>query len=564
MITRAFGAGDDHPLHNEAEVRKMIAGLPADPAAALAELVHWAVSTNAHERYSPEHRARSLAAMDAAAHERWPAVCGACLAPGGKPAEGRDLDNATIRSLLEIATAFANGHKASLAGSASEGGWIRRNIAPLTLRRAVWLARRLTLANMMHQPNIASMWEEAHVLYKQAGVQQVLAAAQQLSADAPLTSVKQEYVRMLMMDIAGQDTMNAREIELAFRIAGRVAASARLELEPILGALYVVVPQGALRPMPVRRLASGPALFLDARPCALALQATLLSDAGRRSARPDVLFGGHFTERETFDMAQRLADYWGPTPPKRRSQRVALDAQASLRCGLDNAVESITALEQGVTLRQAAAGAAFIEYEATRSVSNRGMKAVRETKARLADASAAGLGLLAPRKDADWIRVGTLLALLVEPGPDWVVGTLCRISAESSATGEMLRFGIRVLARRPKACWFHVPPEARAPDAPQEGWSERNFLAYFKRGILLDVELAPGVTGEMLVPHGAAKAGQVLDVPGEIATQHARVTALRESTPGYDRVAFEVLPPTVHKTSAGPESDAPDPWKFAA
>jgi hypothetical protein len=400
------------------------------------------------------------------------------------------------------------------------------------------------------------------VLYKQALAQQVLATAQQLSAQAPVTSVRQEYARLLMMDISGQDTMSARETALAFRIAGRVAASVRLEIEPILGALYVVVPEGALRPMPVRRLTHGPALFLDTRPCALQLQATLLSDASRRSGKPDVLFNGDFTERESYEMAQRLAEYWGPTPPKRRSQRVALDAPAVLRCGLDNAVESIAALEQGVTLRQAAAGAVQIQnQEVGRGThAGRGVKALRDTRGRLADASAAGLGIRTPRKDADWIRVGTLLAVYVEPGPDWVAGTLCRICAD----GEMLRFGVRVLARRPKVCWFHVQPEGSEPVA-EEGWSERNFLTYFQRGILLDnVGFAPGAAGEMLVPHDAAKAGRILDFPGEISTQHARVTAVREATRGYDRVAFEVRPPTVHKAAPAPESDAPDPWKFAA
>jgi hypothetical protein len=315
--------------------------------------------------------------------------------------------------------------------------------------------------------------------------------------------------------------------------------------------------------MPVRRLTKGPALFLDTRPCAIQLQATLLSDASRRSGKADVLFRNDFTERESYDMAQRLTEYWGPTPPKRRSQRVALDAPASLRCGLDNALESIAALEQGVTVRQAASGALKNQQQQTAGYAGRGVKTLRETKARMTDASAAGLGMRAPRKDADWMRVGTLLAVYVEPGPDWVVGSLCRISAE----GEMLRFGVRVLARRAKACWFHVQQERPAGgSSEEEGWSERNFLTYFQRGILLDVDFALGAAGEMLVAHGAAKVGQVLDLPGEIADAHVRVTALREVSRSNDRVAFEVLPPTMHQVQAQQqqEADAPDPWKFAA
>jgi hypothetical protein len=559
----AFGGGTDNPLGREPEVEKMIAELPADGPGALAELTHQVVSINQTDSFGPEQRARVVLAMDVAAHDRWRQISSDYLAPNRIPAEGREIDWAGSRLLQEIAAEFARAYALCLGAQGSDNGWVRKNLALLLLRWMIWVARRLALAHMLHHPNAELIWEDAHLVYKVARDRHLLDTAQQaFPHDTVATTIKQEYVRLILMEISGHDTMGARETELAFRLAGRVSASARLEPQPLAEALYAVVPQGISRPMQVRRLSSAAdALFLDTSQCVAKLQGMLARDPGIKPDDPDPLFHRDFTVRESLQMAQRMMDYWGPNPPKRRSQRVALDAPALIRFGLDNTAEAVTALEQGAPMRkEAAALKARMQAEVAKQKSQQTRaKAIRDVEAQVIDASAAGLGVRLPRKEAAHVRLGTLLAVFVEPGPDWVVGALRRISAE----GDMLRFGIRILGRRARLAWFHARSAAQAKVLEHEDRGEKEFAEFYQPGILLDVDFATTEVGEMLVPHGAVKIGQCLEFPFEAGVRHVRLTGMREASKGFNRVAFDVMGVTRYETKEKEEVEAADPWKFA-
>jgi len=560
----AFGGAADHPLGREPEVEKMIAELPADAAGALAELTHQVVSVNQTDSFSPEQRARVLTAMDVAAHDKWRQISSDYFAPNRIPAEGREMDAAAFRLLQEIALEFARGYALCLGGQGLDSAWIRKNLALVLLRWIIWVARKLTLAHMLHHPNAELIWEDAHLVYALARDLQVLDTPQRaFPHDTIATTIKQEYIRLVLMEISGHDTMGPRETELAFRLTGRVAASVRLEPQPLPEALYAIVPKGISRPVLVRRLTSVEnTLFLDTTQCLAKLQGVLNRDPGVRPDDPDPLFQRDFTVRESLLMAQRMSEYWGPNPPKRRSQRVTLDAPALLRFGLDNTVEAVATLDQGPLMKkEAAALKARLQAEAAnqKNPQARPVKSIPEIQVQLVDASAAGLGLRVPRKDAAWVRLGTLMAIYVEPGPDWVVGALRRIGAE----GNMLRFGVRILGRRAKLAWFHPRSAAQAKVLEHEDRGDKEFQEFYQQGVLLDVDFATTEVGEMLVPHGAVKIGQCLEFPFETGVRHVRLTGMREATKGFDRVAFDVLGATRYKTKEKAEVDAADPWKFA-
>jgi hypothetical protein len=558
LVSLAFGASE-HPLYDEAEVQKMIAALPADPVAGMAELARQVVSINQTDSSNPGQRVRALMVLDVAAHDHWGRICKDYFAPNGTPAEGRDVGGVAFRLLLETATEFANSYAHNSGKGALESDWVRKNVGQIMLHRALWLARKFVLMNMLHHPNATSMWGEAHVLYMQAQEQGVLdTPLRALPTDELTTSIKQEYVRLFLMEIAGPDTMHGREIELAFRIAGRVAASVRLLPEPLPGALYAVVPRGASRPVSVRRLGkSGTALYLDTSGCLPQLQALIDRDSASEPSAADPLFSRQFTMRESCDMAHRLIEYWGANPPKRRAQRVALDVPIRLCSGFDSIVQAMSPLDQGAALEAEAAKAMRSRSEI--DPRTEAAKAVRETEARLADASAAGLGVLVPRKYAAWARLGTLLAIYMEPGPDWIVGALRRISAE----GDMLRLGIRILARRPRRGWFHLRSSTEATVRSHEERMDEDFLKFYQQGILLDVDLDSAATGEILVSHGVLKLGSRLEFPLESKVLHISPTAECEATRGFDRVALEVRSATPYAIKATRKEDEPDPWKWA-
>ena len=540
----AFGqpALPDHPLKDEAAVRKLIEELPASPLTGLAELTHWVLSINTEASFTPSRRARVLLALDAAARPYWSELAELYLAPDGTPAEGHDGDPAILRALLDSAFEFATGYGYSLQTHEKPVLWIEKNFAQLALQRARWLARRFTLANMLHLPVLDSIWADLHALYRLAGERDALRKVIRVDPEKPFTSsVKLVYTRVLLTDMADLDTLRGRDVELAFRIAGRVAANARLEADPIPGAICAIEPHGSSRPTAVRRLheASGPVLYLDAYNCLPRLKAMLERGMGTDLSEPDTLLGFGYTLGERNAMINRLIDLWGPTPPQRRSKRVQFNAEALVKAGFDDAVEVIPALEQG-DWKQADTASALqiLHHDAGKTKApERLKKSLAEARVKLIDASVRGLGLLVPRKDASWARLGMLIAVYVEPGPDWIVGAVRRIGAE----GEQFRLGVAVITRQPRLVWFHLETTGYVSVWEEEKRLERNFFDHFQRAILIDAERVPLGSGEMLVAPGVAERGSCLDIPFARGMQRIRVATVRESTEAFDRVAFESL-----------------------
>ncbi len=538
----------DHPLKDEDGVQKMIAALPVDAVAGLAELTHWAQSVNADHAFTPGLRARVLIALDGAARSYWGELAEDFLAPGGKPDEGHDGDIAILRAMLDSATAFATGFGFTLEAAEKPSRWVEKNLALLALRRARWLARRFTLAHMLRLPAVDDIWEDLHVLYALAGARDVLRKPMRIYAGKPLTSsVKQEYTRLVLLDMAGLETLLARDIELAFRIAGRIAANARLEREVIPGAICAIEVRGSSRPIAVRRLqdTGSQVLYLDAFNCLPRLKAMLERNMDTDLAEPDPMFGPGFTLRERNAMINRLIDLWGPTPPQRRTKRVAFKATALVRGGFESAVEAIPALDQGSLEDQPVQGAQIqivLDVAGKEKKTKVLKKNLAAARVQLVDASVGGLGLLVPRSEARWAKLGTLVAVYVAPGPDWVVGAVRRIGA----VGDSLGLGIAIFTRQAKLAWFRLETTGYASVWEEEKRLDRNFLEHFQRGILIDADSAPLGPGEMLIAPGIADRGSRLDIPFARGVQRIRVTAAREATDDFHRVAFESLGVTPH------------------
>jgi hypothetical protein len=540
----AFGraaSSSDHPLREEKAFKKMLADLPHDALAGLAELTHWASSVNMDQSFTPEGRMKVLMALDVASRPFWGELAAQYLAPDGTPAEGRDGDQSILRAFLESAAAFAVGYGFGLASGDPAPRWIAAQLPQIALQRARWLGRRYTLGNMLHLPNIDDTWEDLHQLYVLCDQRQILRKVTQVHPGKPvMSSVRQEYTRILLTDMAGLEALYGRDIELAYRIAGRIAVNARLEPEQIPGAICAIELRASCRPIAVRRLPEGAkaVLYLDAFNCLPRLKAFLERNMDADLSEPDVLFGSGYTLRERNAMLNRLIDLWGPTPPQRRSKRIPFKATALVKAGFESAVEVMKALEQGDLERSSAAAPALqivLEPADAAPKPERIRKSLEAGNVKLVDASVGGLGLMLPRKDAPWARLGMLIAVYVEPGPDWVIGVLRRISA----VGDLIGLGIAVLSREPKVAWFRLEATGYASVWEEEKRMDRNFLEHFQRGIVLDADCAPLGPGELLLAPGIAERGSRLDIPLARSTQRIRITALREATEDFHRVAFE-------------------------
>ncbi|MBV9188966.1 MAG: hypothetical protein JOZ85_00670 [Betaproteobacteria bacterium] len=539
---RAFrrGALPDHPLRTLADAQKALADMAGSaPDAALAELTSLVKTMNETQAFSAERRACILFALDEAARDLWGALGAQYLAPGGKPL-ARDGDVNILRAFFDSASEFTDGFAIAIDETPAEPSpWLRANLTRLYLRSLRWIGRRLALSHMLHLPVTGALWERLHWRYAAAERANLANLVQPvLESNRYPSSPRQEYVRCLLLELAAPDSMTAREVELAFRVTGRVAQCVRLESQRSTSTVFGVVPASDSRPVPAGRLSTNvvPApIFIDTSLCLPKLRAWLERDMGRDPKEPDTLFPD-FTLGERFKMVDRLLQHWGMDPPQRRSRRVAMANPARVISGFDNVVNVLPTFAQGALPKSRDLQLQIDDTSQT--LTRAKLRAARQVgAARVIDASNGGLGIALRPADARWAALGALVAVLIEPGKDWVVGVVRRIFS----IDEELRLGVRVLSTRAQV--ISLCPETVTRDSVWEDAMrfEATFTDHFKRAIVLDPLSMPPHGGDLVVEPGLASKGSQFDVPLNGAMQRIRVSRMLHTGDSYHRMVYECL-----------------------
>jgi len=532
----------DHPVATEADAREMVESLPRhDPAAALAEITACVLSINEDASFSPARRARVLMELDVAAHQFWRPLGEEFLALEGVPREGRDGDPRILHAFQESAAEFAAGFAQCVTAQALAARWIKTNRVAVMLRRARWLTRKMILSRMLHLPGADERWTELNDLYRLAAECDLFRNVAAVFPGNPRTSsVKQEYVRMLLLDIIRPDRMLGRDMELAYRLIGRIASSVQLETTPIEGAQYFIVPRGAEHPVALFRHSGAVpegALYLHVGNALPRLKAMLERDVGTDGAEPDPVFGMVYTVRERRALITYMLNEWGKTPTQRRAQRILMSGKAALVHGIDGVTQVVRRHDQGGwSADQDSRSSLRIQFD--RDHSQARVKTQRELACDLLDASDSGVGVALPRKDTRWAKPGTLVAILSKPGGDWLVGVVRRLNAD----GEQMRLGISVLSHKPRVVWCQILDTGHLTVWDDEKKFERNFQDYFQKGVLLELPGKAMEAGEILFAPNASTRGTCFDVPIAGGAVRLRITAIREQTQDFQRVLFEPLP----------------------
>ena len=534
----------DHPMQTEAEAKKLLELLPEnDDDHALAELTSWTASMNTTESFSPELRAKLLLMMDEAARPFWRSLGQRYLSPAGSPAEGLDGDAAILRAMADSASEFSTGITLALDTDDGHSRWMKDNLAALSARGLRWLNRRLALTYMLQGAQVPAIWERLHRRFGLTVAQDCHRVPVPAHEGAHYnTTAHIEYVRPMLLELAHPDALRPREIELAYRIAARLAPAVRLDTERSGECNFAIVPSGDERPVKAAIVKSRSAApwYIATANCLQRLRSLAERDLGREPAEEDTLFGHGFTLRERNAMVKRVIEYWGMDPPARRTKRVAMAAPARVLGGFENVTTVIPALDKAV-LGDAAAARRELQLkldQTSKTLSRAKLRAGRVGAARVVDASAGGLGIAIKRVDAPWAAHGALLAIKIEPGTDWFLGVLRRIFSIENE----LRLGVQILAAKPHVVALRTETVKRDQMWEEAMRFEATFKEHYQRGILCEPQTLPLKNGEMLLAPKLASRGTQFNVPlpkgGE---QRIRIERLVDDSPHYQRALFDSL-----------------------
>jgi hypothetical protein len=534
----------DHPMRDVHTAKRLLALLPEDDAdTSLADITNWAATMNATQTFTPELRGEIMLLLDHAAQPFWRSLSQRYLAPEGQPAEKHEGDPNILRAFFGCASEFVNGFSITTSEAGSDSRWVEQNLARLHLRTMRWLCRRLALAHMLHLPSIGAIWAQIHRLFVVAEEAKTARIALPLmDGDRYPTSLCQEYARALLLELANPENLTGRQVELVYRITGRVAAAAGVSAQRGSSAAFAVVPAGESRPGAAGRF--GPNIhpspyYLDTANCLPRLRALLERDMGREPTDPDTAFGGLFVIRERHAIIDRLLEQWGMDPPRRRSPRVAMASSARMIAGYEH-VATVTAPLEKTWWPGPGQVRKTLQLQlddTAQSLSTARTRAQRVGPARIADASSSGLGITVHRVDAAWAKPGALVAILIEPRSEWIIGVLRRIRSEENE----LRLGIQLLSSHPRVIWLGREEMKDANVWEEAMMHEATFLERYVRGILLEPTPLPFSSADLLLPPATASRGTQMSVPLPDGVQGIRIVRLLEDGDSYQRALLESL-----------------------
>ena len=425
------GGGSDHPMADPKEAKRLLDELPAQDAKALEELAGWHESV-AGADLKAEVRIQRLLAIDEAAQARVRKLAREVLSPG--PQVSRFQDNLNWTRLHEYwrqtGRGFARAIDSFLQGA--KGAEAAKALLPLTVSRALrCFAQQIKWQHVRYAPADIAVWGVLNRIYAFAELRGITDARVNLYAAGGVESTpRQEFLKASMLGASSPDSLQPLEVELAERVINDLAPSFVLAAQPDRELLYwtdlalATAPLRSLRePKPATSLR-----FFGPGAAAAALAALIRKIETSREVPASINLGGNYEVEAVLSALGHLAVYWDREPPERRHPRHSVKSRLVVAHGFKGVVEALGGNAGSLDFNPAAAENWAVE-----------------------NVSAGGFGAVAKQAKADWLKVGTLIAMQPDGGPNWVVGAVRRVTRVSK---DEARIGIETLSRTPALSRF--------------------------------------------------------------------------------------------------------------
>ena len=308
------------------------------------------------------------------------------------------------------------------------------------------------------------LWHRLHNLYRIAefdGFQNNRFKV--YAGDSKPSSCAEEYIQGLLLSPLGTGSLTPRQIEMVDIWLDNWSEYTTIETryEPGQHFFYVDSTKG----MPLRRmrenLAPEPGFrFLNTERLTEHLQrATQELKAGVAPATLGL--GEEFRLPDGFDLLHYVSGEWSPATEQERraAPREPKEGRAEVIRDLNNICNQLlTDIEtvHGVTPSQKLSQEELLDIKLYGFVTERtkavvadrvlGSRDLNVEQWPMFDRSASGVGVLLKNEDSEWVKVGKLLALRIEPGPDWVSGVVRRITR---VDGGQRKVGVQTLDALP-------------------------------------------------------------------------------------------------------------------
>ena len=522
-IPKIFEGKPDHPLFDVKEAGRRLAELPKDnDFKALEEITSWLDSVKDTPGFLPEVRAAIIMLLDEAGQPLYAELLNLYLgAPHLQDFRGKHLWQGLHGFMKTLAEAYSVCvHKHRRAGKKSSE---HKEIMPVICVRLLRAVAEQMKLQMMHYLDIEqSVWERLSRCYQFAEANRFTESMvfaypnQEKSAYAPRIelaeslvfayqkqvihiSPQRELLRALMLYESSPGTLAPDQIELSFRIVGRMVSffDFKNAPDPDCAFCFDLAKPNAPRRMD-ENIQPTPTMRFFGAYKAVPKIAHIIAQHEQGLIQQEQRFGSEFTPAGKLTVLKHMQLYFGEDQPRRHQERrginTALDVVHSFqtisrlvaRMDIDNAAniseKDAAALKERSDINLAADNDE-VDYSTE--------------KWTVSDVSVDGIGGIIPNNGGDWVKIGDLCGLKTENSPIWWVGVIRRLHTDPKGA---VHVGIEMLAKKPMSVWLRTPGKG---NEKVSNWETGSFEYNYLPAILLPDVSNSSVNARLLMEPGS-------------------------------------------------------------
>ncbi len=450
---KLFGERPDHPLFDHDEAKRLISELPQDdPRKALEEISFWLESIKDAKGFSPELRSAIIMRTDEAGQALQAELLHRYLeAPHLRDFQGLHLWKAIHAYAQALATAYSACLVEYRQNQKHPHELIER-MPLICVRQLQAVATQMKLELMRYIDIDATTWTQLYSGYRFAEETQctetmVLA----YPGHVIHTSPQHELLHALVMFISSPDTLAADQLEVSYRIAGRMNSFFEISNSPEDHFTYQLDLSSSAPPHRAEhnKPATENERFFSAAKAVGALQKIVVQNENDPIWR-ERRFGSEFTPSGKLTVLKHLMTYWAAEPPHRHMERREIHATIEVAHSFRIISQLVTHIDAGHDAEQDADDSrkrAKIDLVAQEEI------AYTTETWNVTDMSAAGLGAVLSGSQGEWIKIGDLCALKPANAQQWWVGMVRRLHTDSAGK---VHVGIELLTKKPASVWIRV------------------------------------------------------------------------------------------------------------
>lgn len=552
-LQQKIGQRSSHPMNSPAEAARLLQELPLDePLKAVEEVGAWLESLASATSFSTESRLKVISMVDEAGQPCVDLLMAEYLAGEAKRAPGRFRQ---WQALMDFWERLAGAYQLiALQIEVSTRGELAEHTGLVVTRGMRAVATQMRLGLMRYAGDAGRLWKALCQLYNLAGAQRRAAVPlRPYPWDAASTTARLELTRAVMLEAAAPQSLAPRHIELAARIAARVASSfayAEAPGDKLTLCLDLARPQAPAPPPKAPQAAPTLRCF---GPGAVAVRLNEML-SGIKAPQPGAVdrLGEEFTVQEKIEVLERLLAYWSESPPRRQHTRTRLSNSVDVVFGLEGIKQRLGKTEQAVFQEEKGQFDIDMGEEEDKEAALMAANTVETWK--LKDISMRGLGAVTTRRAHGALKIGALMAFRLEGTEKWCVGIVRRLQSDAQHNSHV---GAEILSKDPEMLWLK-----KLGFKQDQAWNwerDQKSLQHHTEAVLLPTGgTAGGGEDSVLFAPGSYYPEETFGSMVDGKPRKLQVADVLERGDGFERLALKWIAVTAAPPAAPPPSPPQD------